>query len=135
LKKVPLVFGVNYFLRDLQTGKFLNHRRDKHVWVKWMELRVHGEVDAIRIPTGLIPEYEDLKSLFKHVLGKEYSFEDYTRQFTLRVHENLDKLRRVSEFWKGIPDAPPEIFKVLKQQEHRLLDALGLGEYLPPSRF
>jgi phosphoenolpyruvate carboxykinase (GTP) len=135
LKKVPLVFGVNYFLRDLQTGKFLNHRRDKHVWVKWMELRVHGEVDAIRIPTGLVPEYEDLKSLFKHVLGKDYSFEDYIRQFTLRVRENLDKLKRVSEFWKGVPDAPPEIFEVLNQQEHRLLDALSLGEYLPPSRF
>jgi phosphoenolpyruvate carboxykinase (GTP) len=135
LKKVPLIFGVNYFLRDLQTGEFLNRRRDKHVWVKWMELRVHGEAGIIRIPTGLIPQYEDLRDLFKHVLGREYSFENYTQQFTLRVRENLDKLKRAREFWKGVPDAPPEIFEVLNQQESRLLDALSLGEYLPPDEF
>jgi phosphoenolpyruvate carboxykinase (GTP) len=135
LKKVPLIFGVNYFLRDLQTGEFLNRRRDKHVWVKWMELRVHGEAGIIRIPTGLIPQYEDLRDLFKHVLGREYSFENYTQQFTLRVRENLDKLKRAREFWKGVPDAPLEIFEVLNQQESRLLDALSLGEYLPPDEF
>jgi hypothetical protein len=33
LKKPPLVFGVNYFLR-YKKGKFLNAVRDKHVWVK-----------------------------------------------------------------------------------------------------
>ncbi len=135
LKKVPLIFGVNYFLKDLQTGEFLNSKRDKHVWVKWMELRVHGEVGAIKIPTGLIPEYEDLEDLFKRVLGKEYRREDYEKQFTLRVRENLEKVRRVREFWKGIPDAPPEVFEILNQQERRLTDALSLGEYISPDKF
>ena len=135
LKKVPLVFGVNYFLKDLQTGKFLNHRRDKHVWVKWMELRVHGEVDAIKIPTGLIPEYEDLRRLFAEVLGKEYTEEDYRKQFTVRVRENLEKVQRVRNFWKKVFDTPPELFEVLNQQERRLLDALSLGEYIPPDKF
>ena len=48
LKKPPLVFGVNYFLRD-KAGKFVNAVRDKAVWVKWMELRVHGEAGAARV--------------------------------------------------------------------------------------
>ncbi|MCJ7763052.1 phosphoenolpyruvate carboxykinase domain-containing protein, partial [Candidatus Bathyarchaeota archaeon] len=48
LRKAPLVFGVNYFLRDKDNGKYLNSPRDKHVWLKWMELRVHNEVDAIK---------------------------------------------------------------------------------------
>ena len=62
----PVVFGVNYFLKDKE-GNYLNDPKDKHVWVKWMELRVHNEVDAIKTPTGYIPKYEDLRKLFKQV--------------------------------------------------------------------
>jgi len=72
IEKPPLVFGVNYFLRDGQ-GRFVNGFRDKHVWIKWMELRVHGDVDAIASPTGLIPKYEDLVPLFRQVLDKKYT--------------------------------------------------------------
>ncbi len=137
LKKVPLVFGVNYFLRDLKTGEFLNDRRDKHVWVKWMELRVHGDVGALRTPTGLIPKYEDLAKLFKDVLGKEYRKEDYVKQFTIRIPENLAKIRRVREFWKTeVEDAPEELFRVLGEQERRLLKAReSFGDYVSPEEF
>jgi GTP-dependent phosphoenolpyruvate carboxykinase len=58
LKKQPIVFGVNYFLREVANGKYLNSPHDKHVWVKWMELRVHNEADAIKTPTGYIPKYD-----------------------------------------------------------------------------
>jgi phosphoenolpyruvate carboxykinase (GTP) len=78
LKKPPLVFGVNYFLRDKE-GNFVNAVRDKHVWVKWMELRVNGDLDAVSTPTGLIPKYEDLVPLFQQVLNKEYVKEDYIK--------------------------------------------------------
>src|SRR5208337_637559 len=64
LKKPPLVFGVNYFLRDKE-GKFVNGVRDKHVWIKWMDLRVHGEAGALRSATGLIPKHDDLRRLFR----------------------------------------------------------------------
>ena len=67
-----LYLGVNYFLKDKE-GNYLNDPKDKHVWVKWMELRVHNEVDAIKIPTGYIPKYEDLRKLFKQVREKDYS--------------------------------------------------------------
>jgi len=123
LKKVPLVFGVNYFLRDLKTGEYLNERLDKHVWVKWMERRIHGEVGALVAPTGLIPKYEDLAKLFREVRKKEYTREDYVRQFSIRVRENLKKTERVEEFWRKEPDAPEEIFRVLEEQKRRLIKA------------
>ena len=133
LREVPLVFGVNYFLRDLETGEFLNDRRDKHVWVKWMEERVHNDVNAIEAPTGLIPEYEDVKRLFKTVLNKDYSKEDYEKQFTVRVEENLKKIRRVKEFYEKLTDTPEQLFKVLDDQKQRLLDVKEkYGNYLSP---
>jgi phosphoenolpyruvate carboxykinase (GTP) len=135
LKKVPLVFGANYFLRNLKTGEFLNHRRDKHVWVKWMELRVHGDVGAVSSPTGLLPKYEDLAPIFKRVLNKEYSKDDYVEQFTIRVPENLRKIERVDGFWRKIPDAPEEIFEVLEQQRQRLLtEKEKFGDYISPEK-
>ncbi|HEX59923.1 MAG TPA: phosphoenolpyruvate carboxykinase (GTP) [Methanomicrobia archaeon] len=136
LKKVPLVFGVNYFLRDLKTGEFLNERRDKHVWVKWMELRIHDDVGAIKSPTGLLPKYEDLAPLFKQVLNKEYAREDYIKQFTIRVPENLRKIERVKDFWAKVPDTPKEVIQVLEAQERRLLKTRErLGDYVPPEHF
>ncbi|MEM3703481.1 MAG: phosphoenolpyruvate carboxykinase (GTP) [Candidatus Bathyarchaeia archaeon] len=137
LKKVPLVFGVNYFLRDRFTGEYLNAPRDKHVWVKWMELRVHNDVGALRAPTGLIPKYEDLHLLFRKVLGKEYGFEDYVKQFTIRVPENLAKIGRVKAFYKEkVADTPAELFQILDQQRERLLKAKErFGDYISPEEF
>jgi phosphoenolpyruvate carboxykinase (GTP) len=132
LAKPPLVFGVNYFLRG-PDGRFVNGVRDKHVWVKWMEQRVHGEVGSLRAPTGFIPCYEDLQRLFNDVLAKDYSPEDYARQFTIRVCENLAKLDRVEKFHREIGDAPAEIFTVLAAQRQRLLDARRhLGDMISP---
>ena len=100
LKKAPAVFGVNYFLKDKDTGKYVNSPQDKHVWIKWMEQRVHGEVEAVKSPTGWIPKYDDLRRLFKQVLSKEYAKEDYVKQFTIRVPENLGKIERVQRFYQ-----------------------------------
>jgi phosphoenolpyruvate carboxykinase (GTP) len=137
LKKQPIVFGVNYFLRGIEDGKYLNSPRDKHVWVKWMELRVHNEVDAIKTPTGLIPKYEDLKRLFKEVLGKDYAKEDYIKQFTTRVPENLAKIERVSKFYQeNVTDTPLEMFGQLYMQRERLLAAKEkYGDYISPEKF
>ena len=137
LDKKPLVFGVNYFLRSLKTGDFLNSRKDKHVWVKWMELRIHNDVKAIETPTGFIPIYEDLKILFNDVLKKEYSKEDYIEQFTIRVLENLMKIERVLKFCREkIEEAPDEVFEVLNQQKERLIKAREkFGDYISPERF
>jgi phosphoenolpyruvate carboxykinase (GTP) len=133
LKRPLLVFGVNYFLRD-KDGKFVNGVRDKHVWVKWMELRVHGEADCIQAPTGYIPCYEDLKNLFKETLKKDYSQDDYIKQFTIRVAENLAKLERVEKFHhQNVVDAPAELFRVLAQQRERFETAREkYGDHISP---
>jgi phosphoenolpyruvate carboxykinase (GTP) len=133
LKKPPLVFGVNYFLKDKE-GKFVNGIRDKHVWVKWMELRVHNDVDAIACPTGQIPLYEDLVPLFKQVLKKDYTKEDYIRQFTIRVPENLAKIDRVEKYHReNIPGSPQAVYDTLKTTRDRLNEARELhGDYISP---
>jgi phosphoenolpyruvate carboxykinase (GTP) len=137
LKRAPIIFGVNYFLRDLETGEYLNAPRDKHVWIKWMELRVYDEAGALRSPTGYIPEYEDLRRLFRQVLGKEYRREDYIKQFTIRVPENLAKIRRVKKFYREkVSDTPEELFKVLDEQWNRLIKAREkFGDYISPEKF
>lgn len=136
LKKVPHIFSVNYFLRD-QNGEFLNEKTDKKVWYKWMELRVHGEVDAVETPTGRIPKFEDLKRLFGEVLDREYTIDDYDRQFMIRVPENLAKIERIREIYRrDIPDAPEIIFHLLDQQKRRLEEARErYGDYITPARF
>ncbi|MEM2098177.1 MAG: phosphoenolpyruvate carboxykinase (GTP) [Candidatus Bathyarchaeia archaeon] len=137
LKKAPVIFGVNYFLRELGNGKFLNEIQDKHVWLKWMELRVHNEVEAIKSPTGYLPLYEDLRKLFKQVLGKNYNKEDYNKQFTIRVPENLAKIERVQRFYQeNVSDTPLELFGILYLQRERLLEAQKrFGDYIPPEKF
>ncbi|MGB9718019.1 MAG: phosphoenolpyruvate carboxykinase (GTP) [Thermoproteota archaeon] len=134
LRKQPLVFGVNYFLRDLKTGEFLNDRRDKQVWMKWMELRVHGDMDAVKTPTGWIPRYEDLRRLFREVRGVEYSKTDYVKQFTTRVRENIAKINRVERFFReNVEDTPRELFSILEEQRERLVKAQRkFGNYVSP---
>jgi len=120
LKSPPTIFSVNYFLKDAN-GKFLNSKADKKVWLKWMELRVHKEVEAVETPTGLIPKYQDLKRLFKEVLNKDYSEESYKEQFALKVEENLAKIDRLMNIYKRkVPNTPDIVFKVLEEQKQRL---------------
>jgi len=135
VKNPPIVFGVNYFLKDIN-GKYLNDPQDKHVWIKWMEKRVHGEVEVIETPTGQIPKYEDLKVIFKELLNKEYTKEDYTAQFTIRVQENIDKIKRVHKFYKTkVTYTPEAVFWVLNQQYERLLVAKEkYGDYITPEQ-
>jgi phosphoenolpyruvate carboxykinase (GTP) len=137
LEKAPIVFGVNYFLRDKDNGKFLNDIQDKHVWIKWMELRVHDEVEAIKAPTGYLPKYEDLRKLFSQVLGKDYDKEDYDKQFTIRVPENLAKIERVQRFYQeNVSDTPLELFGILYLQRERLREAKErFGDYITPESF
>ena len=136
LKNPPRIFSVNYFLRDSE-GNFVNDKTDKAVWLKWMELRSHKDVEAIKTPTGLIPKYEDLKKLFRAVLNKEYSEEDYVKQFTVRIAENLATIERVKAFYAiEVADTPSVVFKVLEEQRQRLIAVREKqGNYVSPLQF
>jgi len=136
LKNPPPIFSVNYFLKG-RDGKFLNGKLDKAVWLKWMELRSHKEVGAVKTSTGLIPRYEDLKKLFKQVLNKDYSEEEYSEQFALKVREHLAKIDRIVEIYRTkVPGAPNIIFEVLEEQRKRLIAAREkFGDYVAPEKF
>ncbi len=135
LKKIPLIFSVNYFLKD-KDGEFLNAKTDKKVWYKWMELRIHNDVDAIEIPTGRIPTYEDLKRLFKEVLDRDYSMDDYKKQFTVRIPESLAKIDRIKKIYETqVHDTPQAVFDTLEAQRKRLIEAQKKhGDYITPDR-
>lgn len=129
----PLIFSVNYFLKD-EDGDYLNDMLDKHVWLKWMELRVNGDVEAIETPTGYIPLYEDLKELFREVLDKDYTEEEYVQQFTVRIPEHLSKIERIKEIYREeIESSPDAIFEELEEQRERLEEARSeYGDYISP---
>lgn len=120
LREKPKIFAVNYFLRG-EDGKFLNDKLDKAIWLKWMELRVHDDVGAIESPIGYLPIYEDLRDLFKEVLGKKYSRSDYEEQFKLRVPKLLSKIERVRRLYGSISGTPKVLFDVLEEERKRLL--------------
>ncbi|MFX1416168.1 MAG: phosphoenolpyruvate carboxykinase domain-containing protein, partial [Promethearchaeota archaeon] len=132
----PRIYGVNYFLRDAE-GNYLNGKEDKRVWLQWIDLRVHNEVQALKTPTGLIPLYEDLARLFRDNLNKEYTRNQYEQQFMARVPELLAKLERIeNEYRQHVDDAPQLFYALLKEQKDRLVEARNMhGDYIPPSTF
>ncbi len=129
--KRPKVFGTNYFLK--KDGKYLNGMLDKAVWVKWMELRIHGEAEAIDAGYGLIPKYDDLKKLFKDVLKKDYTEADYVSQFTVRIPELLAKLHRMEKIYETVHQNPKAMTEEMAAQRQRL-EALktAKGDYISP---
>lgn len=130
----PKIFHVNYFLCGAD-GAYLNGIKDKHVWIKWMELRVNGEADAIETPVGFIPKYEDLARLFKRVLDKEYSVAEYEEQFKLRIPESIAKIDRIKNIYHAkVFDTPHVLIQALDNQKERLEKCREKhGDYVAPS--
>ena len=94
----PKVFSTNYFLLTKE-GQFCTSKLAKKVWLHWFEGRTYGEYTAYETPTGFIPKYEDLKVLFKDLLGEDYSLEEYTYQFSIRCDAWVAKLERAKAFF------------------------------------
>ena len=132
----PKIFGVNYFLKD-ERGQFLNDREDKSVWLKWMELRTHEDVESIETPVGRIPKYEDLKNLFRDILNKEYQKSNYEKQFSIRVEAFLKKINRILDIYRqNIPDTPDLFNKSVESEIERLRSAKDqLGDVILPEKF
>ena len=114
----PKVFGTNYFLK--KDGAYLNGKRDKAVWIKWMERRVHGDVEALDTGCGRIPRYQDLKELFRSTLDKDYTEQQYVDQFTIRIPELLAKLDRMEAVFAEVQDTPEALRTQMAAQRQRL---------------
>jgi phosphoenolpyruvate carboxykinase (GTP) len=122
LDKPPLIFSTNYFLK--KDGEYLNEKTDKKVWIMWMEGRVYREYDAIRTPVGYIPKYDDLEALFMEIFEKEYSKEDYVKQFSLRIGNYIEKLDRIEKIFWQEEEIPNSFFLHLEQQKARLEECM-----------
>ena len=100
----------------------------------WAEGRTRGDYDAIETPIGYLPIYEDLKMLFRIVLNKDYSKEEYIEQFNLRINYLLDKLKRAEEMYKAEKEIPKFFWDVLLKQRLELIDLqkkIGKDEIIP----
>jgi len=136
LRNPPRVFSTNYFIKG-DDGRYLNEKVDKKVWVIWAEGRVHGEHGAIPTPVGYIPRYQDLRALFRRVFDREYTVEEYTRQFSVRVDKYLEKQGRMEKLYgdeEGIPDEFWAVHRRIKRQLEELRGKTG-EPVLPPSHF
>jgi len=132
LKNCPKIFATNYFLRS--NGDYLNEKTDKRIWVLWAEGRIHGEYSALETIIGYLPKYEELKNLFREVLGKKYSEEDYNLQFAIRLDKLIEKMNRMDELFRSEPSMPSEFWKVhkkLKTELQTLKVKTGMSELLP----
>jgi len=118
LRKTPLVFATNYFLKDA-VGNYLNEKTAKKVWILWAEGRVHGEYDAIQTPIGFLPQWPDLQKLFRVVFDKEYTAGEYEQQFTLRTDKLIAKLDRVMAIYQS--EVMPQDFSARLAQKRQEL--------------
>jgi len=134
LKKTPVIYATNYFLKD-ENGNYLNGKLDKKVWILWADGRIAGEFDAIETPVGKIPKYEDLKMLFKRELNKDYTKEEYIQQFSIRIEKYLEKMDRMQKIFSKIP-MPEEFTKEMQSQIERLENAKkDFGSIVSPFAF
>jgi phosphoenolpyruvate carboxykinase (GTP) len=119
LKNPPKVFATNYFLKNKE-GKYLNGILDKLCWVIWAEGRVYNDFTAISTPIGNIPKFNDLKTLFKQYLDKEYTEQDYIKQFSIRPSKLLEKLNRIETMYKKEKGVPDFFWNILNKQRSSL---------------
>jgi len=119
LKYPPKVFATNYFLKSKE-GKYLNGILDKLIWVIWAEGRCNDEFEVINTPIGRIPKYHDLRNLFDMYLNKLYTEKDYKEQFSIRVHQLLEKLDRIKKIYEKEKNIPPFFWETLHRQREEL---------------
>jgi phosphoenolpyruvate carboxykinase (GTP) len=136
IKKVPKVYAMNYFLRG-PDNNFCTSKLAKKVWLHWAEARVHNEVGAWETPTGMIPKYEDLRPLFKNLLGEDYQQADYEYQFSFRCEGWMAKLQRSMEFFhKNCPGTPERVYQSWQMTMNKIKAAQEkYGTVIPPGKY
>ncbi len=115
----PVLAGLNYFLTYANRGGkgdgLLGEKKDVKVWLGWIELYVHGDVTAIETPIGMIPRYEDLKTLFAGI-DKDYPRDLYDMQFALYIDNIIKRIDLQTEAYAKEENLPPQLFRVYEEQ-------------------
>ena len=131
--KQPIMAGLNYFLTNGARGgegrALLGEKRDVKVWLSWLELRAHHDVDAIDTPIGYLPKYADLNHLFETIIDKKYTKELYDKQFSLYIDNIIARIELQLDAYAKEENLPDKLFKVLKEQRSMLQ---GLREKFGP---
>ncbi len=119
----PIIAGLNYFLTHQARGGegngLLGEKRDVKVWLGWLELRAHGDVEAVETPIGYIPRYEDLKRLFAEI-DKPYPKSLYDKQFAFYVDNILSRINLQEEAYRKEPHIPSKLFDIYQEQREGL---------------
>ncbi|MFH2092542.1 MAG: phosphoenolpyruvate carboxykinase (GTP) [Pseudomonadota bacterium] len=120
----PVMAGLNYFLTDQARGgnspRLLGEKRDVKVWLSWLERYAYNEIDYIETPIGNLPKYDDLKSLFKDIINKEYPKELYIKQFSLYVDNIIKRIDLQQTAYAKEDGIPQTLFDILKKQKDEL---------------
>jgi phosphoenolpyruvate carboxykinase (GTP) len=120
LKDKPIIAGLNYFLtcgaRGGEGATLLGEKRDVKVWLAWLELCAHGDVETIATPIGYIPRYEDLRALFAQI-DKPYPKDLYDQHFTLYVDNIVARIDLQEESYRKETNVPPRLFEVYEEQK------------------
>ncbi len=120
----PVMSGINYFLTHANRGGsgegLLGEKKDVHVWLGWLELYAHGDVEGIETPIGVLPKYEDLKKLFNDKIAKEYPEDLYTMQFSLYIDKIVARIDLQTEAWKKEDNANQVLFDIYAAQKAAL---------------
>lgn len=120
----PVMAGLNYFLTHQNRGGtgsgLLGEKKDVKVWLGWLELYANKDVEAIETPMGMLPKYEDLKTLFA-TIDKEYPKSLYDMQFALYVDNIVERIDLQYEAYNKEENVPSRLFEVYKEQKKALL--------------
>jgi len=124
--KLPILAGLNYFLAEKARGggtsKLLGEKKDVKAWMAWLELRAHGDIEAIDTPIGYIPRYDDMKMLFSERINKPYPEDLYEKQFSLYVDNIVSRIDMQLDAYAIEPNVPLKLFGVLRMQKDSLLE-------------
>ncbi|MFQ5485064.1 MAG: phosphoenolpyruvate carboxykinase (GTP) [Desulfobacterales bacterium] len=135
----PIMAGLNFFLTDEARGgdakALLGEKRDVKVWLHWLERRVYSEVDVIQTPIGLLPLYEDLKILFREIIGKKYKEDLYVKQFSLYIDNIIARIDLQLQAYAKESNIPEIFFRILNEQRNRLLSLKNVyGSIVTPNQ-
>lgn len=120
----PVMAGLNYFLTDKARGgdssSLIGEKRDVKVWLSWLERYAHNEIEYLSTPIGNLPRYEDLKTLFKEIIGKDYTRELYIKQFSLYLDNIIKRVELQQDAYSKEDGIPQKLFDILAEQKQEL---------------
>jgi phosphoenolpyruvate carboxykinase (GTP) len=112
--KMPRIFRTNWFRKD-DNGKFIWPGFGQNMRVlKWIVDRVHGKVDAIESPFGLMPRYKDITWA-----GLDFSPEKYHGITDINREGAVNEAEALKEYFAKFGDQLPA---ELERQRQALAD-------------